>query len=69
MLKDPTSNYLVGDTYGTVYAFRYAGLTSEGDPSIYDENGEIKSNINVDNIGAVVNAGQLTPKMAGSLQP
>lgn len=66
MLKDPTSNYLVGDTYGTVYAFRYAGLTSEGDPSIYDENGEIKSNINVDNIGAVVNAGQLTPKWQGA---
>lgn len=66
MIKNPTSNYLVGDTYGTVYAFRYAGLTSEGDPSIYDENGEIRSDVNVDNIGAVVNVGQLSPKWQGA---
>lgn len=66
MIKSPNSNYLVGDTYGTVYAFRYAGLTSEGDPSIYDENGEIRSDVNVDNIGAVVNVGQLSPKWQGA---
>ena len=66
MITGPYSNYLVGDTYGAVYAYRYAGLTAEGDPSIYDENGEIKSNVNVDNIGAVVNIGQLTPKWQGA---
>lgn len=66
MIKNPTSNYLVGDTYGTIYAFRYAGLTSEGDPSIYDENGEIKSDVYVDNIGAVVSVGQLSPKWQGA---
>lgn len=66
MIKYPNSNYMVGDTYGTIYAFRYAGLTSEGDPSIYDENGEVQTNINVDNIGAVVGVGQLTPKWQGA---
>lgn len=66
MIKSPKSNYMIGDTYGTVYAFRYAGLTSEGDPSIYDEKGEIKSDINVDNIEAVVKMGQLTPKWQGA---
>lgn len=66
MIESPKSNYMVGDTYGTIYAFRYAGLTSEGDPSIYDENGEIKSNVNVDNIKAVVKVGQLTPKWQGA---
>lgn len=66
MIQAPYGNYLVGDTYGTVYAFRYAGLTSEGDPSIYDENGEIQSNQNIDNIGAVVKVGQLTPKWQGA---
>lgn len=66
MLNDPYSNYMIGDTYGTIYAFRYAGLTSEGDPSIYDENGEIQSNINIDNIGALVKVGQLSPKWQGA---
>lgn len=66
MMRDPYSNYMVGDTYGTLYAFRYAGLTNEGDPSVYDENGVIQSNINVDNTGAVVVAGQLTPKWQGA---
>lgn len=66
MIQSPNSNYMVGDTYGTMYAFRYAGLTNEGDPSIFDENGEIKSNVNVDNIGAVVKVGQLTPKWQGA---
>lgn len=66
MIKGPYSNYLVGDTYGTLYAFRYAGLNSEGDPSIYNEKGDIKSNVNVDNIEAVVKVGQLTPKWQGA---
>lgn len=66
MIKSPYSNYMVGDTYGTLYAFRYAGLTSEGDPSIYDENGEIQTNMNIDAIGAVVKVGQLTPKWQGA---
>ena len=66
MLKYPKSNYMVGDAYGTIYAYRYAGLTSEGDPSIYDDNGEIQSNVNVDATGAVVRAGQLSPKWQGA---
>lgn len=66
MLNYPKSNYMVGDTYGTIYAYRYAGLTSEGDPSIYDENGEIQTNINVDAAGAVIRAGQLSPKWQGA---
>ena len=67
MITSPYSSYMVGDTYGTMYAYHYAGLTAEGDPSIYDENGNIKSNVNVDNIGAVVRVGQLSPKWQGAL--
>lgn len=66
MMRSPYSNYMVGDTYGTLYAFRYAGLTSEGDPSVYDENGVIQSNVNVDNTGAAVTVAQLTPKWQGA---
>ncbi|WP_234395775.1 SusC/RagA family TonB-linked outer membrane protein [Bacteroides sp. Marseille-P3684] len=66
MLANPYDNYLKGDTYGTVYAYRYAGLDAQGDPSVYNENGEVVSNVNVDNIAALVNKGQLTPKWQGA---
>ena len=67
MLGSPYGNYLKGDVYGTVYAYRYAGLTETGDPSVYDENGDVKSNEPVRNIDALVRAGQLTPKWNGGL--
>ena len=67
MLIYPYSYYLQGDTYGTVYAYRYAGLTETGDPSVYDENGEVQSNTAVDNIHALVAKGQLAPKWNGAL--
>lgn len=66
MIESPYSNYLVGDTYGSIYAYRYAGLTSTGDPSIYNENREVKSNTNVDNIAILMNMGQLAPKWQGA---
>lgn len=67
MLTDPYNNYLKGDTYGAIYAYQYAGLTEEGHPSVYDENGEIRSNEKVDNINALVYKGQLAPKWQGAL--
>ena len=67
MLVSPGDNYLEGDTYNSIYAYRYAGLTETGDPSVYDQNGDIKSNEPVRDIAALVNVGQLTPKWNGAL--
>lgn len=67
MMQAPTSNYKIGDTFNSLYAYRYAGLTADGDPSIYNENGEIVSIDNVRNVGAVIRAGQLDPKWNGAL--
>lgn len=67
MMRDPASNYRVGDTFNSLYAYRYAGLTENGIPSIYDENGNVVSVSSVRNIGAVVCAGQLIPKWNGAL--
>lgn len=67
MMRYPTSNYLQGDAYNSLYAYKYAGLTENGNPSIYNENGEIVSINPVRNIGAVVCVGQLTPKWNGAL--
>lgn len=67
MMRYPESNYRIGDTYNSLYAYKYAGLTEDGRPSVYDENGEVTSVKSVRNIGAVVCAGQLTPKWNGAL--
>lgn len=67
MMRYPTSNYLQGDAYNSLYAYKYAGLTADGNPSVYDNNGEIVSINPVRNIGAVVCVGQLTPKWNGAL--
>ena len=58
----------MGDTYNSLYAYRYAGLTAAGDPSVYDENGNVISIEQVRNVNAVVCVGQLTPKWNGALQ-
>ncbi len=67
MIQSPASNYRVGDTYKSVYAYHYAGLTSDGNPSVYDENGNIVSISPVRSADAVVCVGQLTPKWSGAL--
>lgn len=67
MMTDPASNYRIGDTYNSVYAYRYAGLSDKGNPQIYDENGGIVDTKAVRNVDAVVCAGQLTPKWNGAL--
>lgn len=67
MMRDPASNYLKGDAYNSLYAYKYAGLTANGNPSVYNENGEVVSINPVRNIGAVVCVGQLTPKWNGAL--
>lgn len=66
MMREPTSNYRVGDAYNSLYAYRYAGLTETGNPSVYNENGEVVSIDKVRNVEAVVLAGQLTPKWNGA---
>lgn len=68
MIQSPASNYRIGDTYNSVYAYRYAGLTADGNPSVYNEQGEVVSINPVRSTGAVVCVGQLTPKWNGAFQ-
>ena len=66
MMRYPTSNYLQGDSYNSLYAYQYAGLTADGNPSVYNQNGEVVSINPVRNIDALVCVGQLTPKWNGA---
>lgn len=65
MMRYPTSYYLKGDTYNSLYAYRYAGLTEEGNPSVYDADGNVASLVPVRDIKALVCVGQLLPKWNG----
>ncbi|MEG1585403.1 MAG: SusC/RagA family TonB-linked outer membrane protein, partial [Bacteroidales bacterium] len=67
MIQSPQNYYLKGDTYNSLYAYRYAGLTEEGNPSIYNKAGEIISIEPVRDIEALVCSGQLDPKWNGAL--
>ncbi|MEN8120076.1 MAG: SusC/RagA family TonB-linked outer membrane protein [Bacteroidota bacterium] len=65
--------YVSGAPYSSLYAYRYAGLTDEGDPSVHslteDGNDTIVSNETMQNHEALVNMGQTSPKWHGSFQP
>lgn len=67
MMQYPTGNYLQGDVYNSLYAYQYAGLTDKGNPSIYNEKGEIVDGTPVRDIDALICAGQLDPKWNGAL--
>lgn len=66
MITGPTSNYRKGDTFNSLYAYRYAGLTENGDPSVYDADGNIVFNQPMRDINALVCMGQLDPKWNGA---
>lgn len=66
MMQYPTNYYLKGDAYNSLYAYRYAGLTEDGNPSIYDTEGNVVSIQPVRDINALIVAGQLDPKWNGA---
>lgn len=57
MMQYPTNYYLKGDAYNSLYAYRYAGLTEDGNPSIYDTEGNVVSIQPVRDINALIVAG------------
>ncbi|MEE9348838.1 MAG: TonB-dependent receptor, partial [Flavobacteriaceae bacterium] len=61
--------YLEGNPLNSLYAYEYAGLTANGDPSIIDENGDVVDNVRVESIDALKYMGQTDPKTTGSFQP
>lgn len=68
LINYPTSYYRIGDPYNALYAYRYAGLTANGDPSVYNKNGEIVENTGVmKDVDALVYMGQYDPTTTGSV--
>ena len=55
----------VGHEYNALYAYEWAGLSSEGIPQVYDENGE-KTSEQPSSMDAIKYAGTTSPKYYGS---
>lgn len=64
-LDYPYAYPIVGNEYNAIYAYKWAGLSEEGLPQVYDENGE-KVSDQPTTLDAIVYAGTTTPKYSGS---
>ena len=64
-LDYPSAYPVVGNEYNAIYAYKWAGLSEEGLPQVYDENGE-KVTDQPTSLDAIVYAGTTTPKYSGS---
>ncbi|MFA6770766.1 MAG: hypothetical protein WCR71_06295, partial [Bacteroidales bacterium] len=61
--------HVVGEPYGSVYAYKWAGLSSTGEPQVYNEKGEVVQNSsNVKSIDALTSVGSLIPKYSGGFE-
>ena len=68
LINKPTEYYMVGYPYNSLYAYKYAGITTNGDPSVYDKNGNVIENSGVmRDVEALAFMGTFDPKVTGSL--
>ena len=64
-LDYPSAYPIIGNEYNAIYAYEWAGLSEEGLPQVYDENGEKVTN-QPTTLDAIKYAGTTTPKYSGS---
>jgi len=69
-----TARFKLGNSYnkgvdpGAIFAYQWAGLSADGTPQIYDENGDVQSwDVDVESPDALIVAGTRTPPYFGSL--
>jgi len=61
----PLSYPTVGKPYNALYAYRWAGVSPEGEPQVYDADGNVTSD-NVEDANAIVYVGTSVPVHSGS---
>lgn len=66
LLDYPEAYPRIGNPYNAIYAYRWAGLSEDGLPQVYDENGE-KVLSQPTSLDAIVYAGSTIPTYSGSV--
>ncbi|MDE7474431.1 MAG: SusC/RagA family TonB-linked outer membrane protein [Duncaniella sp.] len=61
----PTSYPTIGNPYNALYAYRWAGISPEGEPQIYDAEGNVTTD-DVRDVNAIVYSGTTVPVHSGS---
>ena len=61
----PTSYPTIDNPYNAIYAYRWAGLSPEGEPQIYDAEGNVTTE-DVRDVNAIVYSGTTVPVHSGS---
>lgn len=61
----PTSYPTLGNPYNALYAYRWAGVSSDGEPQIYDAEGNVTTE-DVRDVNAIVYSGTTVPVHSGS---
>lgn len=66
-LDYPESFPRVGVPFTAMYGYKWAGLSEDGIPQVYDANGEIYSSMTPTNLDDIIYLGSYTPTYSGSL--
>ncbi len=66
-LDYPESFPRVGVPFTAMYGYKWAGLSEDGIPQVYDANGEIWSSMTPTNLEDIIYLGSYTPTYSGSL--
>lgn len=61
----PTSYPTIGNPYNAIYAYRWAGVSADGEPQIYDAEGNVTTE-NIRDVNAIVYSGSTVPVHSGS---
>lgn len=64
-LDYPSAYPIIGNDYNAIYGYKWAGLSEEGLPQVYNENGEKVTN-QPTTLDAISYMGTTTPKYSGS---
>ena len=64
-LDYPSAYPRIGNSYNTIYGYKWAGLSSTGLPQVYDKNGKAVS-YNPADVDAIVSCGSTVPAHTGS---
>ena len=64
-LDYPSAYPIIGNEYNAIYGYKWAGLSEEGLPQVYNENGEKVTN-QPTTLDAISYMGTTTPKYSGS---
>ena len=67
LIDHPTAYPRIGNPYNAIYGYRWAGLSEQGTPQLYDRNGELYDDMTPSDIEDLLYFGTTVPVYSGAL--